>query len=148
MKVKKMGEINTKVSRLKYTRAQMNEPAAVQLTCYGLPSIIPWLSLSRNNVGPVAMTTKQAAQHYSRCIYSDDNEAVDHVDGKGAQRILTWGSNHSFPRLPQLQASLEAVGIHRSGDAIQNCGFRDVPIHDGLALCMIKLFRPHPHFCK
>lgn len=75
----------------------MNEPAAVEPTCYDLSSIIPWLSPSRNNVGLVAMTTKQAAQHYSSCIYSDDNEAVDNVDGKGAQRILTWGSSHSFP---------------------------------------------------
>lgn len=67
----------------------MNEPAAVEPTCYGVASIIPWLSLSRNNVGPIAITTKQTAQHYGSCIYSDDNEAVDNVDGKGAQRILT-----------------------------------------------------------
>lgn len=75
----------------------MNEPAAAEPTCYGLASIIPWLSPSRNNVGPAAMTAKQAAQHYGSCIYSGDNEADDNVDGKGAQRIFTWGSSHSFP---------------------------------------------------
>lgn len=110
-----MGEINTKVSRLKYTRAQMNEPAAVQLTCYDLPSIIPWLSPSRNNVGPVAMTTKQAAQHYSSCIYSDDNEAVDHM---WMEKVLRGSSpgvltilSHAFRSYKRAWKLSEYIGV-------------------------------------
>lgn len=43
---------------------------------------------------PVAMA---AEQHKDSSIYSDDNEAIENLDGKGAQSILTWDSSHDFP---------------------------------------------------
>lgn len=39
------------------------------------------------------------------------------------------------PCLPRLQASLEAVGVHRSGAVVKSCSFCGVPIRDGLVLC-------------